>query len=124
MVHWNGRFGNRVFSYMYGRSYAEKGGLDFYIPSEWEGTRLFKDDGYKIIDDDELRLAVNQTMPQFDNIDARMEMQLVNITVEKIVIYDMLMLIMHVNLDHPIVGLIVYAFTHVRYFQCIPRKKC
>ena len=71
MVHWNGRFGNRVFSYMYGRSYAEKGGLDFYIPSEWEGTRLFKDDGYKIIDDDELRLAVNQTMPQFDNIDAR-----------------------------------------------------
>lgn len=71
MVHWNGRFGNRVFSYMYGRSYAKKGGLDFYIPSEWEGTRLFKDTGYKIIEDDELRLAVNQTHPDFDNIDAR-----------------------------------------------------
>ena len=43
MVHWNGRFGNRFFSYMFGRSYADKFNLDFYLPSEWEGTHLFRE---------------------------------------------------------------------------------
>ena len=56
MVHWNGRFGNRVFSYMFGKSYADKHNLDFYLPSEWEGTKLFVDSGVKIISDDTLRL--------------------------------------------------------------------
>jgi len=71
MVHWNGRFGNRVFSYMFGKSYADKFNLDFYLPSEWEGSRLFVDNDYKIIDDDELRMCVNQTDPNFDNINFR-----------------------------------------------------
>ena len=68
MVHWNGRFGNRFFSYMFGRSYADKFNLDFYLPSEWEGTHLFRDTGYKIIEDDDLRLKVNQTDRVFDNL--------------------------------------------------------
>jgi hypothetical protein len=68
MVHWNGRFGNRFFSYMFGRSYADKFNLDFYLPSEWEGTHLFRDTGYKIIEDDDLRLKVNQTDRTFDNL--------------------------------------------------------
>ena len=48
MVHWNGRFGNRCGSYVFGRNYAELHDLDFYIPSEWEGTQLFVDKGYKL----------------------------------------------------------------------------
>jgi len=71
MVHWNGRFGNRFFSYMFGRSYADKFNLDFYIPSEWEGTKLFRDTNYKIIEDDDLRLKVNQTAKAFDNLTYR-----------------------------------------------------
>lgn len=73
MVHWNGRFGNRVFSYMYGRTLADKFNMDFYLPSEWEGTHLFKDKGYKVIEDDELRMRVNQTHPSMDNINFRMD---------------------------------------------------
>lgn len=72
MVHWNGRFGNRVFSYIYGRTYADKFNMDFYLPSEWEGTHLFKDNDYKIIEDDELRMLVNQTHPDMDNLQFRM----------------------------------------------------
>jgi len=73
MVHWNGRFGNRVFSYAFGRHYAEKHDMDFYLPSEWEGTRLFADKGYKIIEDDELRLCVNQTKQPFDTLTHRIK---------------------------------------------------
>jgi hypothetical protein len=68
MVHWNGRFGNRVFSFMFGKSYADKYGLDFYLPSEWEGTHLFVDSGVKIISDDKLRLDVNQSNKPMDSI--------------------------------------------------------
>jgi len=71
MVHWNGRFGNRLGSYAFGRSYAEKYDLDFYIPSEWEGTVLFKDTKYKIIEDDTLRLKVNQSGKEMDNLQYR-----------------------------------------------------
>ena len=49
MVHWNGRFGNRVFSYMFGKHYANKYNLDFYLPSAWEGTKLFVDSGVKLL---------------------------------------------------------------------------
>lgn len=71
MVHWNGRFGNRMGSYAFGRTYAEKYDLDFYIPSKWEGTHLFKDTGAKIIEDDNLRLRINQTDKQMDNLSYR-----------------------------------------------------
>jgi hypothetical protein len=46
--------------------------MDFYLPSEWEGTRLFADKEYKIIEDDQLRLEVNQTSRELDNIQARL----------------------------------------------------
>lgn len=73
MVHWNGRFGNRVFSYMFGKSYADRYGLDFYLPSEWEGTHLFVDSGVKTITDDVLRLEVNQSKKPMDSIEYRRE---------------------------------------------------
>tara|TARA_B100001057_G_scaffold324894_1_gene325091 strand:+ start:3706 stop:5628 length:1923 start_codon:yes stop_codon:yes gene_type:complete len=71
MVHWNGRFGNRVFSYMFGKHYADKHNLDFYLPSTWEGTRLFVDSGVKVITDDTLRLMVNQSKKPMDSLDYR-----------------------------------------------------
>jgi len=40
--HWNGRFGNRMHQYAYGMTYAKKYRTDFVLPSEWEGTKLFK----------------------------------------------------------------------------------
>ena len=71
MVHWNGRFGNRVFSYMFGKWYSDKHGIDFYLPSDWEGTRLFVNSGVKTITDDQLRLEVNQSTKPFDSLKFR-----------------------------------------------------
>tara|TARA_B100001093_G_scaffold454094_1_gene463191 strand:+ start:1688 stop:3631 length:1944 start_codon:yes stop_codon:yes gene_type:complete len=71
MVHWNGRFGNRVFSYMFGKHYANKHNLDFYLPSAWEGNRLFVNSGVKTITNDKLRLQVNQSKKPMDSIEYR-----------------------------------------------------
>lgn len=40
--HWIGRFGNRMHQYAYGVTYSRKNKVDFLVSSEWEGTRLFK----------------------------------------------------------------------------------
>jgi hypothetical protein len=72
MVHWNGRFGNRLSSYSFGKSYADKYNSEFIIPSEWEGTHLFKEDAsVSIINDDKLRQSVNQTHRDMDNLSYR-----------------------------------------------------
>tara|TARA_B100000927_G_C16446320_1_gene461934 strand:- start:162 stop:1274 length:1113 start_codon:yes stop_codon:yes gene_type:complete len=41
-IHWIGRLGNRMFQYAFGCSYAYKNNVIYYIPSEWEGSLLFK----------------------------------------------------------------------------------
>ena len=65
--HWEGRFGNRMHTYAYGATYAKKFGFDFVLPSNWEGTKLFKNQFHKILDDDQLRLEINQTKAPFDS---------------------------------------------------------
>lgn len=72
IIHWNGRFGNRMHSYCYAWNRAKKLGGDLYLPSDWEGKHLFNLD-YKIVEDDELRLNINQSIDAFDNLDYRME---------------------------------------------------
>ncbi len=72
LLHWNGRFGNRMFTYAFLRHYAEEFNLKILLPSEWEGSVLFKNQPHEIIQDDELRLYLNQTVQPLDNIDARM----------------------------------------------------
>jgi hypothetical protein len=63
LLHWIGRFGNRMFQYAFGCSYAKKYNCIFYIPSEWEGTIIFRENKYcKIITDDILRHHINQTL--------------------------------------------------------------
>lgn len=73
LVHWVGRFANRMFSVAFGRHYAETFDHDFYVPSEWEGSALFEDCGCKVIDDDELRLRINQTHPALHTFQYRQQ---------------------------------------------------
>jgi hypothetical protein len=72
LLHWNGRFGNRMFTYAFLRHYAEAFNLKILLPSEWEGSVLFGDQVHEIIGDEELRLYLNQTMFPYDNLDARL----------------------------------------------------
>jgi hypothetical protein len=72
LIHWNGRFGNRMHTYAYLWNRAKMFGGDVYLPSDWEGARLFNLD-YKIIEDDDLRLAINQTMEPYDSLDHRLK---------------------------------------------------
>lgn len=45
-THWHGRFGNRMFTYAFGCSYAKKYNCIFYYLSEWEGSKLFINNKY------------------------------------------------------------------------------
>ena len=56
-LQWRGRFGNRMFQYAYGATYARLTGLEFWMPSEWEGTRLFKQQPHRVVENDDIRLA-------------------------------------------------------------------
>lgn len=67
VLHWWGRFGNRMNTYAYCAEYARRFGIDFYAPSDWEGSVLFKNHKHRIIDDDRLRLDLNQTQQACDN---------------------------------------------------------
>ena len=72
IMHWNGRFGNRMHAYSYAHARAKKFNGTLYLPSEWEGDKLFKNLDHKIIYDDELRLNINQSIQPFDDLDYRM----------------------------------------------------
>lgn len=73
IAHWNGRFGNRMHQYAYGAEYSRKFGVDFILPADWEGTVLFKNQYHKVLEDDELRLHINQTQESLDTLPARTE---------------------------------------------------
>lgn len=68
LCHWNGRFGNRLHQYIYGYYFNKLNGHIFYLPSDWEGTILFKNQYHKKIEDNLLRLQLNQTQKALDNI--------------------------------------------------------
>jgi hypothetical protein len=57
-LRWNGRFGNRMFQHAYGATYARLTGLAYWLPSEWEGTRLFRQQDHRVVENDEIRLAL------------------------------------------------------------------
>ena len=72
LIHWIGRFGNRMFLYAQVNQWAKNYNGIGYIPSEWEGTKLFKNSKYcKIISDYQWRLETNQTSPTLDNQEYR-----------------------------------------------------
>jgi hypothetical protein len=71
-LHWIGRFGNRMFQYAFSNCYAKNMKGHYYKPSRWEGDELFEKSDYcSIIEDDTLRLWVNQTDKRLDNRNVR-----------------------------------------------------
>src|SRR5262245_66295402 len=57
-LRWSGRFGNRMFEYAYGATYARLTGREFWLPSEWEGTRLFRRQDHPVVKNDAIRSAL------------------------------------------------------------------
>jgi hypothetical protein len=73
LSHWNGRFGNRMHQYAYGVTYSKLHNVPFILPSDWEGTRLFKTQHHTVLKNDDLRLRLNQTRedlatPEYRNV--------------------------------------------------------
>ena len=58
-LRWRGRFGNRLFQYAYGATYARVTGLEFWTPAEWEGTRLFRQQPHHVVAHNNIRQALN-----------------------------------------------------------------
>ena len=57
-LRWRGRFGNRLIQYAYGATYARVTGLKFWIPAEWEGTRLFRHQPHRVVEHNDIRQAL------------------------------------------------------------------
>jgi hypothetical protein len=57
-LRWRGRFGNRLLQYAYGATYAQRTGREYFLPSDWEGTRLFRSQPHAVIDHPDIRLAL------------------------------------------------------------------
>ncbi|HXJ81386.1 MAG TPA: hypothetical protein VMS64_22245 [Candidatus Methylomirabilis sp.] len=55
---WFGRFGNRMHQYAYGATYARLNNFEFWLPAEWEGTRLFGHQPHRVVENDEIRNAL------------------------------------------------------------------
>lgn len=55
LIHWIGRFGNRMFQVAYGKIYENRFGVEFRTVSKWEGDFLFKNCQSKLIQDEEFR---------------------------------------------------------------------
>lgn len=72
LMHWNGRFGNRMHTYAYMYNRAKMFNSNIYLPSDWEGAKLFNLD-YKIIPDDEYRTTINQSIEPFDTFEHRLK---------------------------------------------------
>lgn len=70
---WEGRFGNRMHQYAYGASYAKKNNLQLVLPSDWEGSNLFKNQPHIVSNDGDLRLLLNQTSKHTQNFEHRSE---------------------------------------------------
>ena len=49
LLHWHGRFGNRLHQYAYGVTYARRNGCRFWLPSHWEGTHLFQTQHHAVL---------------------------------------------------------------------------
>lgn len=71
LSHWNGRFGNRMHQYAYGVTYSKMYNVPFLLPSDWEGNVLFKNQYHSVIDNDDVRLKINQTAKALATVEYR-----------------------------------------------------
>ncbi len=72
-LRWTGRFGNRLLQYAYGATYARRTGAEYWLPSEWEGTRLFASQPHPVVADDEIRHALTRPDEGAAGNEARMD---------------------------------------------------
>lgn len=49
-AYWTGRFGNRMYQYLYAYYYSQINNIDMVLPSEWEGSKLFKNRPFTVVD--------------------------------------------------------------------------
>jgi hypothetical protein len=49
-----------MFQYAYGATYARLTGLEFWLPAEWEGTRLFRQQNHRVVENNEIRLVLTR----------------------------------------------------------------
>ena len=71
LLHWHGRFGNRMHEYAYGLTYARLHGCRLWLPSQWEGTRLFAQQPHVELPPGRLRATLNRSRDQFDHPERR-----------------------------------------------------
>lgn len=71
LCHWNGRFGNRLHQYSYGATFAKLNNYKFLLPSDWEGTKLFKNQYHEVLSNPEVRLHINQSKKPYDDLEYR-----------------------------------------------------
>lgn len=64
-----------MFQYAYGATYARLTRLEFWLPAEWEGTRLFRQQNHRVVENNEIRLAL--TPPDEGAISNQKRMQAV-----------------------------------------------
>ena len=55
LVHWIGRFGNRMFQVAYAKKFEQDQGAEFRCLSKWEGDFIFKNIKTKLIQDQKFR---------------------------------------------------------------------
>lgn len=60
LMHWMGRFGNRMHQYAYGVTYAKLNSCRFVLPSDWEGTHLFANPQHSVLPRGPLRTELNR----------------------------------------------------------------
>jgi hypothetical protein len=58
-----------MHQYAYGATYAKVNNVNFVLTSDWEGTHLFQNQQHRISEDDEIRLYLNQSNPEFHTED-------------------------------------------------------
>src|SRR4029453_4820825 len=73
LLHWNGRFGNRMHQYAYGTTYARLNRCAFWLPSDWEGTHLFATQDHVLAPHAGLRSSLN-AMKHADGPEGRFEL--------------------------------------------------
>jgi hypothetical protein len=64
-----------MLQYAYGATYARLTGLEFFLPSQWEGTRLFTRQPHRVVENDDIRLAL--TLPDEDPASDRRRLEAV-----------------------------------------------
>lgn len=62
-----------MFQYAYGATYARLTGRDYWLPSEWEGTRLFKGQEHPVVENEAIRLALAESDDAYTRNQAKME---------------------------------------------------